>query len=122
MTGSPGRRDCDELAGFILATGNVAWMIGPSWARRDTIDRDWSPPPRPADCESTTGRDQLQCRRPRRIVCAGATAFGPDEVLPFGSSKVAEALRCESAETGITCRDGQTGHGSSIAREAYRIC
>ena len=122
MTVSPGRRDRDELAGFILATGNVAWMIEPSWARRDTIDRDWSLPPRPAVCEFDCGQGiSFNAGGPAEIVCAGDTAFGPDEVLPFGSSKVAEALRCESAETGITCRDGQTGHGSSIAREAYRI-
>ena len=54
-------------------------------------------------------------------MCAGDTAFGPDEVLPYGSSKVAGTPRCESAESGITCRDGQIGHGFSTAPKAYRI-
>ena len=122
VTAIPVDETVDRLVGFISPTGNVACMIEPSWARCDIIDRDWSLPPRPADCEFDYGQGiSLNAGGPAEFVCAGDTAFGPDEVLPYGSSKVAGALRCESAESGITCRDGQTGHGFSIAREAYRI-
>ena len=119
---APADETVAELTGFISPTGNVACMIEPSRARCDIIDRDWSLPPRPADCELDYGQGiSLNSGGSAEFVCAGDTAFGPDEVLPYGSSTVAGALRCESAEPGITCRDGQTGHGFSIAREAYRI-
>ena len=112
----------DQVVGFISPTGNVACIIEPSWARCDILDRDWSLPSRPADCEFDYGQGiSLNAGGRAEFVCTGDTAFGPDEVLPYGSSKVAGALRCESAESGVTCRDGQTGHGFSIAREAYQI-
>jgi hypothetical protein len=54
-------------------------------------------------------------------VCAGDTVFGSDDVLPYGESITAGVLRCESADSGITCRDTKTGHGFSIARQAYQL-
>jgi hypothetical protein len=30
-------------------------------------------------------------------------------------------LRCESAQSGITCRDVESGHGFSISRGAYQL-
>ena len=44
-------------------------MIEPSWARRDTIDHDWSLPPRPAVCEFDYGRGSaaIQAPPPNRL-------------------------------------------------------
>jgi len=56
-----------------------------------------------------------------QFVCAGDTAFGPDEVLPHADSIKAGILRCESADSGIACRDIRTGHGFSISPEVYRL-
>jgi len=56
-----------------------------------------------------------------QFVCAGDTAFGPDEVLPHADSIKAGILRCESADSGIACRDIRTGHGFSISPELYRL-
>jgi Family of unknown function (DUF6636) len=123
LTG-PARADREvyEFTGFISPSGNVACMIDPSWVRCDIIDNDWSPPPRPADCEFDYGQGiSLAPGAPAEFVCAGDTAFGPDEVLPYGSSIVAGALQCESAESGFTCRDVETGHGFSISRKAYQL-
>ena len=76
-------------------------MIDADWARCDIIDRDWSPPPRPADCEFDYGQGiSLAPGEPAQFVCAGDTAFGADEVLPYGDSITAGALRCESADVG----------------------
>jgi hypothetical protein len=58
---------------------------------------------------------------PAQFVCAGDTAFGADEVLPYGDSITADVLRCESAAAGITCRDTQTSHGFSISQQAYQL-
>ena len=119
---APADREVHELTGFVSPSGNVSCMIDADWARCDIIDRDWSPPPRPADCEFDYGQGiSLAPGEQPQFVCAGDTAFGADAVLPYGQSITAGALRCESAEPWITCRDIQTGHGFSISREAYRL-
>jgi hypothetical protein len=102
LTGpAPADREVTELTGFISPSGNVACMIDPSWVRCDIIDNDWSPPPRPADCEFDYGQGiSLAPGATAEFVCAGDTAFGPDEVLPYGSSIAAGVLECESAESG----------------------
>jgi hypothetical protein len=112
----------DGLTGFISPTGNVACMIDPTWVRCDILDNDWSPPPRPADCEFDYGQGiSLSPGTPAEFVCAGDTAFGPDEVLPYGESITAGVLACDSAASGFTCRDVETGHGFSISRQAYQL-
>lgn len=119
---APADREVFELSGFVSPTGNVSCMIDADWARCDIIDRDWSPPPRPADCEFDYGQGiSLAPGEPAQFVCAGDTAFGPDEVLPYGDSITAGVLRCESAKSGITCRDTQTSHGFSISLQAYQL-
>lgn len=119
---APADREVHELSGFISPTGNVACMIDADWARCDIIDRDWSPPPRPADCEFDYGQGiSLAPGEPAQFVCAGDTAFGTDEVLPYGDSITAGVLRCESADAGITCRDTQTSRGFSISQRAYQL-
>jgi hypothetical protein len=115
-------REVNELTGFVSPTGNVSCMIDADWARCDILDNDWSPPPRPADCEFDYGQGiSLAPGEQAQFVCAGDTVFGPDEVLPYGDSITAGVLQCESAESGITCRDVQTGHGFSISLRAYRL-
>jgi hypothetical protein len=119
---APADREVNELTGFVSPTGNVSCMIDADWARCDIIDRDWSPPPRPADCEFDYGQGiSVAPGEPAQFVCAGDTAFGPDEVLLYGQSITAGVLRCESAKSGITCRDVQTGRGFSISLAAYRL-
>jgi hypothetical protein len=119
---TPADREVHELTGFVSPTGNVSCMIDADWARCDIIDRDWSPPPRPADCEFDYGQGiSLAPGEQAEFVCAGDTAFGADEVLPDGQSITAGALQCESAQSGITCRDVRTSHGFSISRQAYRL-
>jgi hypothetical protein len=119
---APANREVYELSGFVSPTGNVSCMIDADWARCDIIDRDWSPPPRPDDCEFDYGQGiSLAPGEQAQFVCAGDTAFGADEVLPYGDSITAGVLRCESAEAGITCRDTKTSHGFSISQQAYQL-
>ncbi|WP_232076080.1 DUF6636 domain-containing protein [Mycobacterium gallinarum] len=117
----PVDREVFAFTGFISPTGNVACMIDVNLARCDIIDRDWSPP-RPADCEFDYGQGiEIIAGQPSSFVCAGDTAFGPDEVLPSGEAITAGPLRCESANSGITCRDEDTGHGFTLAFKAYQL-
>lgn len=97
-------------------------MIVMDLARCDIIDRDWSPPPRPADCGFDFGQGiEIITGQPPSFVCAGDTTFGAEEVLAYGDAITSGPLRCESAESGITCRDSGTGHEFSISREAYHL-
>lgn len=115
-------REVGALTVFVSPTGNVSCMVDADFARCDIMDRDWSPPPRPADCEFDYGQGiSLAPDEQPQFVCAGDTTFGADEVLPYGQSITAGLLRCESAQSWITCRDVRTGHGFSISREAYRL-
>jgi hypothetical protein len=119
---APAGREVYELTGFVSPTGNVSCMIDADWARCDIIDRDWSPPARPADCEFDYGQGiSLAPGEQAQFVCAGDTAFGPDEVLPYGESITAGVLQCESADSGVTCRDSGTSHGFSISQRAYQL-
>jgi hypothetical protein len=119
---APADREVRELTGFVSPTGNVSCMIDADWARCDIIDRNWSPPPRPAACEFDYGQGiSLAPGEQAEFVCAGDTAFGADEVLPYGQSISAGVLQCESAQSGITCRDVRTGHGFSISLQVYRL-
>jgi hypothetical protein len=42
--------------GFTSPSGNVGCYLDPSAARCDISERDWSPPPRPADCAFDYGQ------------------------------------------------------------------
>ena len=118
----PVEQDGYELRGFISPSGNVSCMLKADYARCDIIDRDWSPPPRPADCEFDYGQGiAISDVEPPLFVCAGDTAFGTDEVLPYGESVSAGPMRCESSEPGVTCRHSGTGRGFFLSRQSYRL-
>jgi hypothetical protein len=115
-------REVSTYTGFISPTGNVSCAIDVDLARCDINDRDWTPPPRPADCEFDYGQGiQLVPSEPASFVCAGDTTFGAEDVLPYGEAITAGPLRCESAESGITCRDAGSRHSFTISREAYDL-
>ncbi|MEO3757577.1 DUF6636 domain-containing protein [Mycobacterium sp. B14F4] len=122
QTSAPAEQESDELLGFIAPSGNVACMLDTGYVRCDIMDRDWSPPPRPADCGFDYGQGvSISESGPAEFVCAGDTTFGSDQVLPYGESMSAGAMRCESAEPGVTCRNSQTGRGFFLSRQSYRL-
>lgn len=113
-----------ELTGFQSPSGNVGCYIDPTTVRCDIAERDWPLPARPADCDLHVDFGQgliLSAGGEARFVCAGDTALGYGETLAYGSSIAAGTLTCDSAESGITCRDSATQHGFAISRQAYQI-
>ena len=120
-----------EFTHFASPSGNIACVITSSGddelvargVRCDIDKRDWSPPPRPADCVLDYGYGiVLGVGEAADLLCAGDTTIGRDsEPLAYGDAITAGPLRCESAESGITCRDVESGHGFSISREAYQL-
>jgi hypothetical protein len=121
--GTAETRVVTDFVGFRSPSSNVGCYLDMDYVRCDIAEADWLPPPRPADCEYDYGQDITLVPGGRaEFVCAGDTALVPDgNALPYGQSISAEVLRCDSAESGITCRDTTTGHGFAIAREAYRV-
>jgi hypothetical protein len=120
-TGEP--RVVTDLVGFRSPSSNVGCYLDVDYVGCDIAEADWSPPPRPADCEFDYGQGITFVPGGRaEFVCAGDTALVPDgTALSYGQSISPGVLQCDSAETGITCRDTKTGHGFAIAHEAYQL-
>ena len=111
-----------ELVSFTAPSGNVGCTLDSTYVRCDISERSWSPPPRPADCEFDYGQGiGMSAGEQAAFVCAGDTAMGAGQPLAYGKSITKGDLTCESAKAGITCRDNATGHGFTIAREAYKV-
>lgn len=118
----PADIEVTELTGFSSPTGNIGCFIDRESVRCDIAERSWSPPDPPADCELDYGQGiSLSAGGAADFVCAGDTALGAGEPLPYGQSIAAGLLRCESSEAGISCRDVESGRGFAIAREGYEI-
>lgn len=115
-------REVDELTGFSSPSGNIGCFIDQMSVRCDVAERDWQPPKAPRDCELDYGQGiELRAGAGADFVCAGDTALGAGEELPYGKSIGAGLLRCESAEAGITCTDTENGRGFTISRQSYEI-
>ncbi|MCF6386176.1 hypothetical protein L2K20_04245 [Mycobacterium sp. MBM] len=107
---------------FTSPSGNVGCVLDVDYVRCDIADRDWAPPARPADCEFDYGQGiALEPGGRAGFVCAGDTTLGGSHPLGYGQSIVRGELRCDSAETGITCLDRTTGHGFALSRQVYQL-
>jgi hypothetical protein len=76
-----------EFTHFASPSGNIACVITssgdgasvPRGVRCDIDQRDWSPPPRPADCELDYGQGVvLGVGEAAELLCAGDTTIGRD--------------------------------------------
>jgi hypothetical protein len=115
-------REVSELTGFTSPSGNIGCYIDPDYVRCDIRERDWSPPPAPADCPVDWGQGlQLHVGTPGDFVCAGDTALGSGSPLAYGDKIVSGSIECTSTPDGITCWDFVYGGEFSIARQAYHL-
>jgi hypothetical protein len=113
-----------RLTGFTSPSGNIGCNIDRRSVRCDIDKRDWDPPARPASCPDQVDYGQgieLRAGSKAKFVCAGDTALGAGDPLPYGQSIAAGLLRCESAESGISCRDVETGRGFSLSIQSYDL-
>lgn len=118
----PADLNVTKLTGFTSPTGNIGCFIDRRSVRCDIRERDWEPPPAPADCELDYGQGiSLSAGAAPAFVCAGDTTADAGEPLPYGSSIAAGLLRCESEESGMVCRDEETGRGFILAKGGYEL-
>ncbi len=123
--GSPPPADiqADGLTGFTSPTGNIGCYIDKKSVRCDISKRDWDPPARPASCNENVDYGQgiqMSAGGAPKFVCAGDTALGGGDPLPYGQSIAAGLLRCDSAESGMTCTDTETGRGFTLSIATYK--
>jgi len=117
----PADRQVTTATGFASPTGNIGCYIDLDSVRCDIRQREWQPPPKPADCDVDFGQGiKLTAGGSPEFVCAGDTAQDPrHQPLPYGESIQAGSLRCDSSEAGMSCTDVDTGRGFSMSRLDY---
>ena len=112
-----------DSIGFTSPSGNIGCMLTDDLLHCDITTRDWSPPPRPADCPDVTGYGQgilIHQYGPARFVCAGDTTTGFGDVLPYGQYQAGGGMSCNSEPSGMRCSNSD-GHGFTISRQAYTL-
>ncbi len=97
-------------------------LIDMDYVRCAIGDKDWSAPPRPAECEGDYGYNiALESGGRAEFVCVGDSVLGQGDALSQGESIAAGPLRCDSAESRITCRNVESGQGFSMPRDACEL-
>jgi hypothetical protein len=133
-------------AGFASPTGHIVCLMGSGSVRCEFHGtKTWSAPWPDGcelDCDSAlevndqvvgvcAGDTIIEFAQPGQSTTAWWHSGGPTvtisdmqmmlAVLPYGSALAVGHMRCDSETTGVTCRNLTTGHGFSMAREAYSI-
>lgn len=112
-----------DIVGFTSPSGNIGCMLSDDLLRCDIAERDWTPPPRPADCPDFMDYGQGISLHPTgtpSFVCAGDTALGGNYALPYGQFQAAAGMSCSSEPSGIRCSNSD-GHGFTISRQGYTL-
>ena len=110
------------LKSFGTPSHNIGCQLATKYARCDIKEHDWTPPPKPANCDVDWGGGLSVSEQRASVVCAGDTAFDLNApVLAYGSRARRGAIVCISREAGVTCRAPRTGHGFFLSRQAYRL-
>lgn len=118
----PVDREVTDRTGFTSPSGNIGCYIDRMSVRCDVSQRDWQPPKAPKRCELDYGQGiELKAGAGADFVCAGDSTLRSGDELPYGESIGAGLLRCESAESAITCTDIENGRGFSISKQSYEI-
>lgn len=121
MTGAPAA--AADSIWFASPSGDISCMVTDDLLRCDIRDRDWSPPPRPADCPNFTNHGQgisIHPTGPANFECAGDTTFGGGTPLPYGQFQAGGGMSCNSEPSGMRCSNSD-GHGFTLSRQAYTL-
>jgi hypothetical protein len=111
-----------EPTQFTSPSGNIGCALGPAGFARCHIDEaDWQPPPKPADCQASWGKDlAVTAGSTAEFVCTSDSVWGAPDVLAYGHAVDSGIVRCTSLETGVTCIVSD-GHGFTLSRERYEL-
>jgi hypothetical protein len=111
------------MSTFALPSGNIACVMSDDGATC-TIASIAFTPPADASCTGTIGHVFVVNATGLSIPCvdgpAPAAAPADTPVLEYGKVSSVGGYTCESAKTGVTCRNDETGQGFALARASYR--
>jgi hypothetical protein len=112
----------DTPSFFITPSKNIGCSMTTSGARCDIGDRSWSAPPKPASCKLDYGNGVSVSASGATVSCAGDTVLNvTTNVLAYGHGISNGQVECVSQSTGVRCEYLATGHGFTLAKEAYTL-
>jgi hypothetical protein len=117
-------REVFESTSFTSPSGNIGCAIEPTSVRCDIAERNWSPPPKAADCPEVVSWGQgltLTAGSPAEFVCAGDTAMTTGNPLAYGDKIVSGSIECTSTSAGMSCWDFVHGGSFDLSREGYHL-
>jgi hypothetical protein len=107
---------------FITPSKNIGCAVAMTDARCDIGDRSWTTPPKPASCMLDYGNGMDVNANGAVVSCEGDTVLNrTQDVLQYGYGIRNGQMQCISQSTGVTCEDVATGHGFTLAKEAYTV-
>ncbi|GAB2624478.1 hypothetical protein Aab01nite_18200 [Paractinoplanes abujensis] len=107
---------------FQTPSKNIVCALTSSEVRCDIAQKEWSAPAKPADCELDWGNGLVVTDGEAAYSCAGDTLLGSARTtLQYGSALRAGTVRCDSASSGLTCKDEETAHGFTMATAKHRL-
>jgi hypothetical protein len=113
-----------HLKTFRSPSGNIGCALYEGGARCDIRKRDWSPPPRPAQCPKQVDYGQgieVAHNGEAGFVCAGDTALDPSSSsLSYGTASQVGGSECISRKNGVTCVN-RAGHGFFVSVQSYQV-
>ncbi len=115
----------DDFVSFQSPSGNIHCLaMTGTWngVRCDISDLTMSFPVAPDWCEFDWGISfEVETDGVAQPACVSDTVMNPDApVLAYGQSVSVGGITCTSAETGMTCQNGQ-GHGFTIRRAQQQV-
>jgi hypothetical protein len=115
-------RDVAEAL-FLTPSKNIGCHLSRDGVRCDIGRRDWTPPPKPADCELDWGFGvYIVPGKPAAFVCTGDSLLGATkDTLPYGHVLRAGAFQCDSEYVALRCSNERTGHGFTLSVQDYTI-
>jgi hypothetical protein len=115
-------RTVDEAV-FLTPSNNIGCALSAESVRCDIGRRDWTAPPKPADCDLDYGNGLfIQKDRAAAFICAGDTVLGATkDILEYGHGLRSGDFVCDSESGGLRCADQRSGHGFTLAVEDYTL-
>jgi hypothetical protein len=110
-------------AQFVTPSRNIACRMSTGEVRCDVVQRTWEVPPPPADCTLSYGTGAVLVGSGKgQLSCVGDTVADPSlSVLSYGQGVRFGDVVCVSKESGMSCKNAQSGHGFAVARAAYDL-
>jgi len=109
-------------ARFQTPSKNIGCALTAEMVRCDIVKKDWTPPPKPADCELDWGFGIIVEKGAKASFnCAGDTVIGAGEVLAYGQSLRAGDFVCDSTSSSLRCSNVTSGHGFALSAQSYDI-